>query len=266
MEHQEPGPARDLCGLPCGRALWRRSNRARRESRPDRGRSSPAEFRVSSALDNLPAHWDEKYEKAGALGPSGRSADFPARAWAIGRLMEQRQRSDFSSDDWRKQRLAPSRWPGTIRCAETGGTLAGVHRIWLLFVPSRPARPGLAAGVSSKDGVAVGSPRWGTWILPATNELIENSPPAVAGWLSPDARAARDRHGEAGRACGDRLGLREATRVAREVSNAGGTRSMSRRSTADRADRQPQAWDQVKSWDEAAGRYLRRAAVSVMAG
>ena len=55
-------------------------------------------------------------------------------------------------NDWPRRRLLPEPLAGHQSAADqhAGGTLAGIYRIWLLLVPSRSARPGLAPRASCR--------------------------------------------------------------------------------------------------------------------
>jgi hypothetical protein len=129
-------------------------------------------FEFAAFLDNMPDHWDEKFTNAGDVGPSHRSADFPARAWAIGRLttikaalalLESRVTAidrpppALAGQGAATLKLTP-RWPefsefGCFSC----------HHDLRDQEFRRALRPGAAR---------LGSFPWGTWVLPWTGDLV----------------------------------------------------------------------------------------------
>ena len=135
--------------------------------------------------------------------------------------------------------------------------LARIHRIWLLLVPSRFTRSGLCR--ARADGLAIGSPRWGTWISPGSEELLAT---LLAGQ---NAQAATNPLTQVAIAM-EKPDSLPRIRAAVEVASRSLKTSLDQVAAhpfdvatierlIDRLD-SPQAWDDVASWDEAAQRYL----------
>jgi Cytochrome c554 and c-prime len=138
-------------------------------------------FEFSAFNDNMPAHWDEKAENADAADPSRRAPDFPARAWAIGRLttikaalaLLESRAADIDrpppalvGQGDASLKLTP-RWPeftefGCFSC----------HHDLLDQKFRRAPRPGAAR---------LGSFPWGTWIRPWTEDLVGELAPSADG-------------------------------------------------------------------------------------
>jgi hypothetical protein len=129
-------------------------------------------FEFSAFLDNMPDHWEEKSPNAGIFGPTHRSADFPARAWAIGRLttikaalaLLKRRAADIDppppaldAHDAAALKLTP-RWP---EFTEFG-----------CFSCHHDLRDQAFRRVPPRDGALPGSYPWGTWVLPWTKDLV----------------------------------------------------------------------------------------------
>jgi len=110
-------------------------------------------FELSAYLDNMPPHWKEKDENGDPMAPSGRAANFPARAWAIGQLAT--ALASLELLDSRAKAKGPS-WP---EFAEYG-CFACHHD--LRDEESRRQRPGAPA-----RSVAA----WGSWPMPMTRDL-----------------------------------------------------------------------------------------------
>jgi Cytochrome c554 and c-prime len=216
-------------------------------------------FEFSSSLDNLPEHWDEKDENAGTLGSNHRSADFPARAWAIGRLAGAKaaiallERRVAEADGVPEPLAGPdsvvrkraARWP---ELSEYG-----------CFSCHHDLRDQAWRRGPRQGGVALGSPRWGTWILPATKELLEEfgAKPEKGGSaamleqlvIAMEKPVALAQIGAAAREAVGALEACQSGVAARRFDVATIERLIER--IDDR-----EAWGQVTSWDEATGRYL----------
>ena len=123
-------------------------------------------FEFSAFLDNMPAHWDEKDENAGAAGPSRRAADFPARAWAIGRLTTIKAALALLESRVAEVEVRPEPWSGTARRLPSGRH-AGRNS------PNMAASPAITICAIRRGGAGprraarrLGSLPWGTWVLP----------------------------------------------------------------------------------------------------
>ncbi len=108
-------------------------------------------------------------------------------------------------------------------------------------------------------GIAPGSPRWGTWILPDTSELLGQ---LVA---EPDGRAANELLNRVTIAMEKPDSLPQIKAAAHDAAGslekclAGLATNQCDAATVERLIEKidsPEAWDHVASWDEAAGRYL----------
>jgi hypothetical protein len=150
-------------------------------------------FELSAFLDNMPSHWNERGVNAGPAGPDGRAADFPARAWAVGRLvtlevslelLEARAAKATAEHDRSLRASAEAAsLPEPLDLPAAGGRPAPWPEFaeYGCFSCHHDLRdqawrrsPGSAA---SKPG----SPRWGSWTLPLTDELIEHLLPGPVG-------------------------------------------------------------------------------------
>ncbi len=216
-------------------------------------------FELAAFLDNMPSHWDEKDENAGPAGSNRRAANFPARAWAVGRLTTTKAALALLEKRVAEAEAAPepveahgssavtrtARWPefSEYGCFSCHHDLC--DQTW-------------RRGPRLK-GVAPGSPRWGTWILPGTSELLGQ---LVA---EPDGQAANallnrvtiamekpDSLPQIKAAAHDAAGSLEKC-LASVATNQCDVATVER--LIEKID-SPEAWDHVASWDEAAGRYL----------
>jgi Cytochrome c554 and c-prime len=201
-------------------------------------------FELSAYLDNMPPHWVEKGDNATPTAPSHptRAVDFPARAWAIGRLAAVKASLDLlqSRIDAVDRDAAP--WPefseyGCFSCHHD-----------LRDQPWRRApRPA---------STSIGSPRWGSWTFPLVEEI-------VAG---PDERpyleSLRRLSDQMEKAVPDAKAVRAAVREAASSVDQCLRVVASRRFRAEdvqrligRLDRED-AGNRDTSWDEATQRYL----------
>jgi hypothetical protein len=216
-------------------------------------------FELAAFLDNMPSHWDEKAENADPNDPNRRAANFSARAWVVGRLTTTQAALALL-----ESRVAEAEAPPEPLEARGSSAVKRTPR-WPEFseygcfschhdLRDQPWRRG-----PRLEGVAPGSPRWGTWILPGTSELLAQlaaEPDARSANLSlnrvaiamekpaplPELRAAAH----------DAAGLLEKS-LARVTTNKFDVATIQR--LIERFD-SAKAWDNVASWDEAAGRYL----------
>ena len=216
-------------------------------------------FELSAFLDNMPSHWGEKDENADPENPSRRAADFPARAWAIGRV------TTIEAALALLEKRVPE--PGGLPDALVEhGTAAKGTTPWPEFsefgcfschhdLRDQAWRRGRRA-----EGAAVGSPRWGTWILPGSQDLFASlvadpSQKRAASESLKRVSIVMEKAGaldETRTAAHDAIGSikKSLVGVAAHSFDAGTIERM-----IDRID-DPQAWAQVTSWDEAAQRYL----------
>jgi predicted CxxxxCH...CXXCH cytochrome family protein len=118
-------------------------------------------FEFSGFLANLPSHWLEKGRN--------RSADFPARTWAIGQVVA--ARSALSLLDSRAAPAHHARWPefAEYQCASCHHDLS---------------MPSLRPAASSASRLA-GTPAWGTWYFRLMSEMArhEGGPSELAAQL-----------------------------------------------------------------------------------
>jgi hypothetical protein len=205
-------------------------------------------FEFSAYLANMPPHWSEKEPNP---TPPGRNnaqvaADFPTRAWAIGRLVSAKAAVELLEARAASAESRTAPWPefteyGCFSCHHDLRDQA-----W-----RRGGRPA---------GRLVGSRPWGSWSLAGIDELVgeiateSDARPLVESLhrLSilmekpvPDATAVGRASREAARAAGrclesiaaKRFGAPEVTRLIERL---------------DRRD----AWDRAASWDDSGQRYL----------
>ena len=216
-------------------------------------------FEFSASLENMPSHWNEKDENAGSVGQSGQAANFPARAWSIGRLttikaalalLEKRvtEAEDLPeplADRGSGAGKRAARWP---EFTEFG-----------CFSCHHDLRDQAWRRAPRADGRAIGSPRWGTWISPGSEELLAT---LLAGQ---NAQAATNPLTQVAIAM-EKPDSLPRIRAAVEVASRSLKTSLDQVAAhpfdvatierlIDRLD-SPQAWDDVASWDEAAQRYL----------
>ncbi len=214
-------------------------------------------FELAAYLDDLPAHWVEKDANAtppGRRNPE-RAADFTARAWSIGRLttlaaalelLQSRSRLVDNDANAINHPDAATPWPEFTEydCFSCHHDLNGQTR-----------RDGGSGGA----GIA-GSPRWGSWSLSTTDELLAE----IAG--SPETRrflGARSRLAtEMAKPFPDTklvgpIASEAATALAAGASSLESRRFDSARVAAliGRLD-QPDGWERAAGWDEVAQRYL----------
>ena len=227
-------------------------------------------FELSAYLDNMPSHWEEKDENAGLLGDRGIAADFPARAWAIGRLTTIKAALALLENRVAEAEALPEALvgPGSAAAKRTArwpefseyGCFSCHHDL-----RDQEWRRGLRA-----LGVAPGAPRWGTSILPGSEELLAS---LVAG---PEGRAATKTLTGVVVAMEKPGALKEINAAVHEASAsidkclAGVAAHRFDVATIERLIDlfdNPQAWNHVAGWDAAAERVPRAgAALPGMAG
>jgi hypothetical protein len=197
----------------------------------------------------MPDHWEDKGSNAGTTPPNRRAPDYSARAWAIGRLTTTKAvlallESRLPEADALPQPLKTPPWPEFSEY----GCFSCHHDL-----RDQPWRRGPRQG-----GARVGSLRWGTWILPGTEDLVGEFAEAADGRalikaLS-DLATAMDKPtnskpiGAAARAVSGPLEKCLASVITKPL-----TAEMIEE-LIDRINSKP--WDQVTNWDEAAQRYL----------
>jgi hypothetical protein len=154
-------------------------------------------FELSAFLDNMPAHWDERDENAGPVGPNHRAADFPARAWAVGQLATAKAALELleARADRAQSALALlEKRPGEAEAVPELQPLAQpamrVEKptvLWPEFTEygcfscHHDLRDQAWRRRSQASGSIRGTPQWGSWTLPLPSELIaEFVPQSVA--------------------------------------------------------------------------------------
>jgi hypothetical protein len=195
-------------------------------------------FEFSAFLDNMPAHWDEKDENADGADPSHRAPDFPARAWAIGKLTTLRASLELSRERAGNERAA---WPefSEYNCFSCHHDLR--DQGW-------------------RRGSHSGDSGWGSWTLPLTGELMG---PLVGDALARETvlslRQLADEMKKLGadRATAARLSTEAVRSLGRDLETLS-----AHRFTAVEVRRlielvnSDKSWGHVASWDEASQRYL----------
>ncbi len=235
-------------------------------------------FEFSAYLENMPPHWDEKYKKPGEDGSGASAENFAARAWAVGRLTTIKaalalleRRLPEPEKRAAASEAPPEPLPG-INPANNKPTAPWPEFAEFgCFSCHHDLRDQTWRRTLRANGVAVGSLRWGTWILPGTEALFAS--PAVG----PGNRAAT------AEALGRLALLMEKQAAIPEIKSAVQYASKSIDKCLDDVGKHkfdvktieglieriddPKAWEQVASWDEAAQRVpFTGAFVSIVAG
>jgi Cytochrome c554 and c-prime len=201
-------------------------------------------FELAAFLDNMPPHWDEKEENAGPVGPTRRARDFPARVWAIGQLA-----TELASLELLHRRAADTEapWP---ELTEYG-----------CFSCHHDLRDEAWRRKPRSDGVALGTPRWGSWTLPLTEGLIERL--VARPVAQPFTESLRRLSGVMAHPVPDRDAVKRETRetsdalgrcleaLAAKRFEAGEVRRL-----IDVLMKDAGAWDRATNWDEATRIYL----------
>ncbi len=213
-------------------------------------------FELSAFLANMPAHWDEKEENADPVDPRKPAADFPARAWMIGRLVTLK-----SSLELLEQRgAAAGKGEQRGAAAGKGGSPWPEFAEYSCFSCHHDLRDQAWRRTARNDGTVAGSPRWGSWVLPQACELIARlgADPVAQGFKKsltgltqemaepfPDPKVVERQSRETARLLGQCL-----VRLAPTRFDGDDVRRL-----IDQLDRNG-ARDHVDSWDQAAQLYL----------
>ena len=217
-------------------------------------------FELAAFLDNLPPHWDEKDENAGPFGPNQRAADFPARAWAIGRLATVKAALDLLEKRAAGAEAAPEPLVTPLAVAEKPSVPWPEFTEYGCFSCHHDLRDRAWRRRSRADGVKPGTPRWGSWPLPLIGDLIEKLIPQTIA--QPYAGALRPLSEEMAKPFPvPKVVQEEARKTADALGHCLEPLASKRFDAAevqqliDRLDRR-EAWDRVASWDEATQLYL----------
>ena len=216
-------------------------------------------FELTAFLENMPSHWDEKDENAGPAGSNRRAANFSARAWAVGRLTTTKAVLALLESRAAEAVAPPEALEAHASAAVKRTACWPEFSEYGCFSCHHDLRDEPGRRRPRRKGVASGSPRWGTWILPGTRELLEELV------VDPDGRGCAkslDRLTTAMEkpatieqikaAAHDASGTLEKclAKVAAHQFDVGAIERL-----INRLDN-PDAWGRDASWDEAAGRYL----------
>jgi hypothetical protein len=223
-------------------------------------------FEFSAYLENMPPHWDEKDENAGEAGSRGPAANFAARTWAVGRLttikaalalLERR----LGEAEKRLAAAEPLPEPLAAIPAANNSPAAQWPEFseYGCFSCHHDLRDQAWRRAPRARGAAVGSLRWGTWIMPGSAALF--------------ALPAGRRDNQTPTEALDRLAaLMEKPGTVPQIKSAVQDASRSIDGCLDDVAKHgfdvktieclidrindKKAWDDVASWDEAAQRYL----------
>jgi hypothetical protein len=206
-------------------------------------------FEHAAFLANMPPHWNEKGVNADPVRSRNGAADFPARAWALGKLVTLRAAIELQNGRANAALDRQKPWPefteyGCFSC----------HHSLRDDAWRRRAHP---------SGGRIGSPRWGSWTTPLCGELLAEFKPLLGADLAVDpADSLRRLSAEMTRTVPDAaIVKRESQKAEEEVGRC--LRALGHiRFDAGKVERlitaidRPDAWDRVACWDEAAQRYL----------
>jgi Cytochrome c554 and c-prime len=216
-------------------------------------------FEFSAFLDNMPSHWEEKHENAGPVGSSGRAANFPARAWAIGRLTTINAALALLENRVAEADAPPEALVGHGSAATKRTARWPEFTEYACFSCHHDLRDQAWRRGPRSGGVALGAPRWGTWALPGAEELL------AALVVDPDRQTASESLKRVAIAMKQPRAISQIKSAARDASGsiekclasvaAHGLDVATIERMIDRID-DPQAWNRVAGWDEAAQRYL----------
>jgi hypothetical protein len=216
-------------------------------------------FEFSAYLENMPSHWDEKDENAGQVGSSGASANFPVRAWSIGRLTTIQAALALLEKRLPETEALPEPLLEHGSAAAKGAARWPEFTEYGCFSCHHDLRDQTWRRAPRANGATPGAPRWGTWISSGSEELLTA---LVAGPESGSAMASLNRVARAMEKPGElpriKSALQEASRSIKKCLNDVAKRGFDVKTIEDLIERinNPQAWDNVSSWDEAAQRYL----------
>jgi hypothetical protein len=206
-------------------------------------------FELSAFLDRMPAHWKEKNQNADRADPRRRAANFPARAWALGRLVTLRSSIELLSARSAAAVDHAVPWPefteyGCFSCHHSLRDEAWRRRQNAAVTP-------------------IGAARWGTWTTPLLGELLGPVKPLT------DEASARESLESLSRlaalmapAVPNPALVQRASHLAAEKLDRSIAGLAEARFDAEQVERLitaldgPEAWDRVASWDEATVRYL----------
>jgi hypothetical protein len=216
-------------------------------------------FEFTAFLDNMPPHWDEKGANAGPVGSTHRAGDFEARAWAIGRLTTTKAAialliARIASVEAPPEPL-PGHEPATLKLTPRWPEFAEYG----CFSCHHDLRDQAWRREPGRKGGPVGSPRWGTWILPGTPDLLNQ---LVVG---PDAKSLNEAL-EVVAVRMEKLATFPQIKPGAHASIESLEKCLSSVATQpfdvatierliDKINSE-EAWNQVASWDEATQRYL----------
>ena len=216
-------------------------------------------FEFSAYLENMPSHWMEKGENAGPVGDRGMAASFPARAWAAGRLTTIKAALALLEDRVAEAEALPEPLVGPGSAATKRTARWPEFSEYGCFSCHHDLRDQEWRRGPRALGVAPGSPRWGTWILPGSAELLGS---LVA---PPESRAATETLTGVVVAMEKPGTLAEIKAAVHEASGSIDkclANMADHRFDAPTIERlidlidSPEAWNHVAGWDDAAGRYL----------
>jgi Cytochrome c554 and c-prime len=216
-------------------------------------------FEFSAFLDNMPAHWDEKDENADASNPGRRATEFPARAWAVGRLATINAVLALLGS-----RVAEKEAPPAALVGQDSASLKRTPR-WPEFSEFGCFSCHHDLGDQSwrrgprKSGTRVGSLPWGTWVLPGAEELVGELAAKADGQelikaldavaVAMETSAALPQIAEAVHAASGPLDKCLASAAIKSLDAATIEKLIDRVNS-------DEAWNHVTGWDEAAQRYL----------
>ncbi len=223
-------------------------------------------FEFSAYLESMPPHWDEKYKNAGEAGPGDSAENFAAREWAVGRLATIKaaltlleRRLPETEKTAGSAEAAPEPLPGINSGKNKPAAPWPEFTEYGCFSCHHDVRDQAWRRTPRARDVALGSPRWGTWILPVTDVLLGSSA------VRPENRTATEALNRLAILMEQRGGLPQIKSAVRDASKAidtclddVATHGFDVKTIEGLINRinDKAAWDEVASWDEAAQRYL----------
>ena len=200
-------------------------------------------FELAAYLESMPAHWDEKGENSGPVGPTHRAEDFPARAWAIGQLV-----TELASLQLLTGRAGDPEapWPefAEYNCFSCHHDLR-----------DDPWRSKVRSGAA-----AAGTLHWGAWAMPPAAELIQQliADPAI----QPDPKSLDQLTAEMSKTFPNQATVARHARGSAGSLNRCLTTLDTKRFRAGEVEQlikqldSPATWNRVTSWDDAVRIYL----------